>query len=210
MIDDPTGDRCVCITWAREASMTWPRHHLNCIHYDPSDVLPLDILNYLRKMPDGGAVFSDDRKYRYLLWRRVGEGNRILHFIGLNPSKAGETENDHTIRREMHYTREWGFDVLFKTNLFGFCATDPKVMIAKMKEGVNIIGRPNDDWINQASKVAQMNVAAWGVGGDLRLRASMFLGRFGKQLHVFGLTKGGHPKHPARLPNGLKAVEWKR
>jgi hypothetical protein len=46
-----------------------------------------------------GAVFSDDREYRYRLWRTWDVDKPTAAFVMLNPSTADETENDPTIRR---------------------------------------------------------------------------------------------------------------
>ena len=45
-----------------------------------------------------GACFSNDRIYRYSLWRRWDNGP-TLNFICLNPSTADETRNDPTVTR---------------------------------------------------------------------------------------------------------------
>ena len=46
-----------------------------------------------------GAIFSEDRKYRYVLWRVWNLSRPIFLQIGLNPSKADERINDPTITR---------------------------------------------------------------------------------------------------------------
>lgn len=51
----------------------------------------------LTSLPPAGAKFSEDRKYRYLLWRRMDSALPMITFIGLNPSKANEDTNDNTI-----------------------------------------------------------------------------------------------------------------
>ena len=45
------------------------------------------------------AVFSKDRRFRYILRRKVGWDERVCLFIMLNPSTADETHDDPTIRR---------------------------------------------------------------------------------------------------------------
>ena len=58
------------------------------------------------------AIFSPDRRYRYLLRRRVGESNRRALFIMLNPSAADERDDDPTIRRCIGFARDWGYGIL--------------------------------------------------------------------------------------------------
>lgn len=43
-----------------------------------------------------GAIFSDDRDYRYRLWRTWDVDLPLVGFIMLNPSTADETEDDQT------------------------------------------------------------------------------------------------------------------
>ena len=45
------------------------------------------------------AVFSQDRKYRYVLTRVWDKNKPMLVFVGLNPSIADETKDDPTIKK---------------------------------------------------------------------------------------------------------------
>ena len=45
-----------------------------------------------------GADFSEDRKYRFSLWRIWNQELPLMMVIGLNPSTANETDNDNTIQ----------------------------------------------------------------------------------------------------------------
>ena len=75
------------------------------------------------------AVFSEDRRYRYLLERRVGDSPKRVLFIMLNPSKADEKYNDPTIRRCIGFAREWGFGLLHVVNLLALMSTDPRALL---------------------------------------------------------------------------------
>ncbi len=46
---------------------------------------------------NSGALFSDDRVYRYALWRTWSPSQPSVMFIGLNPSTADESQDDPTI-----------------------------------------------------------------------------------------------------------------
>ena len=104
------------------------------------------------------AVFSEDRCYRYLLRRRVGESSRRVLFIMLNPSKADEKRNDATIRRCVGFARSWGFGILEVVNLFALMSTNPEALL-KAKDPV---GPDNDAAIRAALEVADTVVLAWG------------------------------------------------
>ena len=75
------------------------------------------------------ALFSEDRRYRYLLTRQVGFGDKRVTFLMLNPSTADEERNDPTIRRCINFANAWGFGWLDVTNLSSLRATNPKEML---------------------------------------------------------------------------------
>jgi len=148
----------------------------------------------------GGAVFSEDRIYRYTLWRKVGESDRAVSFVCLNPSTATETTNDPTVRRCIRYARDWGFGHLYMLNLFGYRSTDP----LGMKKIEDPIGPENDYWIHKISHEADLTIAAWGVHGDY-LGRDMEVIPLLKDPHCLAKTKDGrHPRHPLYLKASLK------
>lgn len=46
---------------------------------------------------NNGAKFSEDRNYRYALWRIWDESKPMVMFIGLNPSTANETSESRLV-----------------------------------------------------------------------------------------------------------------
>jgi hypothetical protein len=48
---------------------------------------------------DRTALFSDDRLYRYQLWRGWDESRAPVMFIGLNPSTADALDDDNNGER---------------------------------------------------------------------------------------------------------------
>lgn len=72
-----------------------------------------------------GAIFSEDREYRYALWR-VWQPNKILLMaIGLNPSIASELTDDPTITRLQARAYKEGYGGLLMSNLYAFISTNP-------------------------------------------------------------------------------------
>ena len=144
------------------------------------------------------AVFSEDRRYRYLLRRRVGESDRQALFVMLNPSKADEERNDATIRRCIGFAREWGFGNLEVVNLFALMSTNPKVLLKAKKP----VGPENDAAIRAALEVADTVVLAWGnhaLDHKERAVAVTEMARKAARPYCFGLTVKGAPRHPLRL-----------
>ncbi len=71
-----------------------------------------------------GAIFSEDRKHRYVLIRIWDETKPMMMFIGLNPSKADEKDNDNTITKVEKIAKYNGFGGCYMTNLFSYVSTD--------------------------------------------------------------------------------------
>ena len=91
----------------------------------------------MNEVPD--ARFSDDRRYRYLLTRRVGSGTKSVMFLMLNPSTADEVRDDPTIRRCIGFANSWECGWLYVTNLSPLRATDPADVLEAGPE-------PDDVW----------------------------------------------------------------
>ena len=154
-----------------------------------------------------GARFSRCRKWRFLLWRRWGEG-AVANFLMLNPSTADELKLDPSCTRARLYAERWGFGALVVTNLFGWRATDP----ADMKAARDPVGSKNDEAILGAARQADLVVCAWGNHGLHRDRSQFVLGslrRAGLQLHMLRLNGNGEPAHPLYLPARLEPLRFR-
>lgn len=150
-----------------------------------------------------GAVFSPCRTWRYQLHRCWNPLAPKLNVIGLNPSTADETQDDPTIRRCISFARDWGYGSLYMTNIFGYRATDPKVMKAFPEP----IGPENNEWLVTTSKECDKSIAAWGTHGNFLNRHKDILELL-DDLYVFRLTKKtGVPEHPLYLPGNLIPVK---
>ena len=113
------------------------------------------------------AQFSPDRRYRYLLTRQVGFGDKRVLFVMLNPSTADEEKNDPTIRRCIGFANGWGYGWLDVTNLSPLRATDPKQLLAAGPEPWDVWNR-NLYHIMAAAGSSDLVVAAYGNHGPDR------------------------------------------
>src|SRR5688572_20715579 len=111
-------------------------------------------------MTPSGALFSRCRRWRYLLWRRWGDGP-VANFLMLNPSTADEFKLDPSCTRARNYAERWGFGALVVTNIFGWRSTDP----AALRAVDDPVGRGNDAAIVKAARDARLVVCAWGNHG---------------------------------------------
>ncbi len=147
-----------------------------------------------------GAEFSEDRKYRFSLWRIWDESKSLVMFIGLNPSTADEHENDNTIKSVERISRYNGHGGFYMMNCFPIVSTDPSILEGFWASANSY--EQNQDTINrqklkEIGDKCQAVVFAWGDFKVVKIihRDKELLQLFpnAKALH---LNKSGSPKHP--------------
>lgn len=152
--------------------------------------------------PEGTAIFSADRTYRYTLTRDWEEGPRAV-FVMLNPSIATDVLLDSTVRRCIGFAKAWGMGGITVVNIFALRSRDPKALYTHPDP----VGPDNDRHLVTEAERAAVVVAAWGVHGELDGRGDAVCALLGHvPLHCLGRTKRGHPRHPLYLP-GTRARE---
>jgi hypothetical protein len=158
-------------------------------------------------------AFSDDRRYRYTLWREwptdiiCPYADDFVQFIGLNPSTADETKDDPTLRKCIAFAKLWGYGAMCMTNLFAFRATDPRDMKAQLYP----TGEHNLDHLLRVAKHAGLVVAAWGANGSHKSRdkATMqALAEIGVKPVCLRLTSKGAPEHPLYVPYSVEPAAF--
>ena len=158
----------------------------------------------IREMETGTHI-SRDGVYRYLLWRVWDSTTPYLNVIGLNPSTADATTNDHTITTCIRFARDWGFGGLRMTNLYALRSTDP----AELRRVVDPIGPENDQWIYQTATQAARTLVAWG-GHTMVAKREVVVLKLLEHLPLacLGLLKGGGPHHPLYLRSDTKPIPY--
>ena len=161
-----------------------------------------------------GASLSHDMVYRYSLWRQWGDGvpSKRMVFLMFNPSIADSLHDDPTIRRCVGYADREGCTYLEVVNLFAYRATNPTDLVRAYKDGVNIIGSSNMEYVHKAVSAADVTVLAWGANADRLpdpfsnsrkptlvgdVRTMLWLTK--KPVYCLGITASGQPLHPLRL-----------
>ncbi|GAJ17368.1 unnamed protein product, partial [marine sediment metagenome] len=142
------------------------------------------------------ASFSEDRRYRFTLYRRwAGSGQEIL-FICLNPSTADEDYNDPTVWRCVNFARDWGYRAVWLGNLFALVTTDPaKLYTPTIYEVFDPVGRGNNLVLKKMAARCAKVVYAWGNHGHIANRGRHVVDMIGPAW-CFGVNKTGEPKHP--------------
>ena len=154
------------------------------------------------------AVYSRCERYRYSLTRIWNARGRKILFVMLNPSTATEIVNDPSVERCERRARAMGFGQFRVCNIFAWRSTDPSAL-ARVGDPV---GEHNDQAIIESSEWPDMIVCAWGNHGRLLDRgrtAERMLRRAGRELHHFGITKAGHPRHPLYVGYRVEPMAWR-
>ena len=150
-----------------------------------------------------GAVLSQDRAYRYRLWRRWGPGPMTL-WVGLNPSTANERDDDPTVRRMLDFSRRFGAGALTICNLFGLVSPQPEILLSHPDP----VGDNDAHLVTMADK-ADTIILCWGAFTAAQGRDKDVLALLqGRPLHCMGKTLTGAPRHPLYLPKTTKMEVW--
>lgn len=152
-----------------------------------------------------GAKFSDCRKYRYALWRIWDENKPLVMFIGLNPSKANEDENDPTIRSVERISRHNGYGGFYMMNCFPYVSTNP----SKLKDGVTLeTNTKNIEVLKEVGVMTKDVVFAWGNFKEVDEYISGLLAYIFPNAKALHINKNGSPKHPLYCKTETAFINW--
>lgn len=159
-----------------------------------------------------GAVFSDCGKYRYRLWRHWDLSLPLLGLGLMNPSKAGEVENDRTISGQCTRAQMLGFGGIEVWNAFAYIETDSTKLTRLVRDGVDIIGPQNDGWILNIALRCHTMYCGWGVPGHTLLERGPFVKALliahGVVPQCLGVNADGSPRHPLYIGYDVRPVPF--
>ncbi len=145
-----------------------------------------------------GAVFSDDNKYRYRLWRKWDEALPMAMCIGLNPSNADADKNDPTITNLIKMLQLLGYGGFYMMNLFAFISSKPEDLLTC----TDPLGE-NDAHLQEVEKLCKDVIVCWGSFKIAAGRIEKVLPMYPEAL-CFGVNADGTPFHPmAMMYKGL-------
>lgn len=154
----------------------------------------------LHKDNTAGAVFSDDRKHRYILWREWDRRKPSIMFIGLNPSTANESEPDRTITRIIDFTKDWGYGGFYMVNIFTQVTEDPR-KLDKIKNCTP------DELLMEFAKECDKIVFAWGNFKEARERSKAIIAMF-PEAYCLVKNKNGSPRHPLYIKGTTQLIKF--
>lgn len=151
-----------------------------------------------------GAIFTDDRKYRYALWRVWNPSRQLLLQIGLNPSVANELISDPTITRGMVRADREGFGGFLMANLFAYVSTDPNALLSHDRD---YTGEYTDYYLKEMIRLSGRQLCGWGSFKPVSLRAPIILAMI-KEPYCLGTNADGQPKHPLYVSYNTPMVKY--
>ena len=156
------------------------------------------------------AVISDDKKYRYTLYREWADpddpfGVCVLNFVMLNPSTADGLVDDPTVRKCIGFAKLNRFNAIRVVNLFAWRAKDPRDLHHSHKWNYDIVGPQNDVYVGEIPPEETV-VAAWGAqfhNKDFRnIRVQQTMKLLNRPPVCLKKTDSGQPWHPLYVPYG--------
>ena len=150
----------------------------------------------------GGADFSVDRLHRYHLWRQWDASKPAVMFIGLNPSKADESETDNTITRVINFAKTWGYGKVHMMNLFTYVSTNPDYLIRDSNLESNFAR------IMELHAECDRIIFAWGKYRAAKERAAQLTELIGKDAYCLKKNKDGSPIHPLYVKGDTKPIKF--
>jgi|GEM_PF-421593 len=148
-----------------------------------------------------GAILSEDKKYRYQLWRVWNSQLPKIAIVGLNPSTADDKLDDPTIIRCIEFAKSWGYGGFYMVNLFAFRATNPN----ELNDQTDPIGQDNDKHLIEIFSRVEKVICAWGNGGIFKERNKEVLKLIEKP-YCLQKNANGEPSHPLYLKKSLIPV----
>ncbi len=171
----------------------------------------------------GRALFSDDRRYRYLLERRWSDATP-MGFVALNASTADHERDDPTVTRMVNFAKRHGAGGLLLSNLSPLVATDPRELYAelvKWPDGRTVFPTAcNQFVVEDCAERCWRVVAAFGsyagappaarraLDGQVRVLTAALAQRV-IPWWCLDTTAGGYPRHPLYLPGNASLQLWR-
>lgn len=150
-------------------------------------------MNDLFNEDSKGAEFSEDRKYRYKLWRVWNKNLPIAMCIGLNPSTANSEKDDSTINILKSTLHILGYGGFYMMNLFAIISSKPEILLTCE----NPIG-DNENKLKEVELLCNDVIVCWGTFPQAKERIKAILPNY-PNAKCFGKNADGTPFHPRAM-----------
>lgn len=155
--------------------------------------------------------------YRLTLEREVpahlGQLQKTILFVMLNPSTADDRVDDPTIRRCADFALRLNAARFVVVNLFTLRATKPAELVRRCREGVDIGWHARESLDKQVLWAHTVVVAFGEPPAYLRRKAEIFVSFMrrhwpGQRWKCLGTTKSGAPRHPLYVRATARLENW--
>jgi len=154
-------------------------------------------------------LFSDDRRFRYVMGHIWDEDLPALCSCALNSSKGSKDKNDPTNTRLQVRAMAMNLGGVIYVNGFPFVSSSPKEM---MKQADPFGDRDLADSIILKYAANNFLLCGWGNHGTHMGRDQELIHLFtdaGIKMHALKITTQGQPWHPLYLSYDTKPFEWR-
>lgn len=143
-----------------------------------------------------GALFTEDKKHRFRLWRNWNSSLPKVLFIMLNPSTADVSKNDRTVARLIKFAKAFNYGGFYVGNLYSLRTPYPAELFRKTYS--ERLLHENTDHILSMAKECEAVIFAWGNFGNIDGEDNKWIDIF-PNAQCFSLSNTGKPKHPLYL-----------
>jgi hypothetical protein len=157
-----------------------------------------------------GAIFSEDRVYRHLLWRINGPGP-LLMMLMLNPSIADAERSDPTVSRQIKRAHLLGCcGGLIVANAYDLVSTDPRAL----KTHPAPLSPHNNRYITEAARHVHESggkvIAGWGAhcSTDRQNYIHSLFQELDIPLLCLGQNEDMSPRHPLYIGYSVQPAPW--
>ncbi|RST60228.1 DUF1643 domain-containing protein [Siminovitchia terrae] len=146
------------------------------------------------------AIFSECKKYRYSLTRKVTTLKGKITFIMFNPNIRDDIQLGSTSNYCFNYTLDNKYGAMEIVNLFALRTRSIKELKECVRNNdIDPVGDLNNWYIENAIKDADKVILAWGAAGGFQRRDKYVLNLLKETpLYCFDTTIQGKPEYPKR------------
>lgn len=160
----------------------------------------------IKEFETTGATFSPCKEYRYNLFRIWDSSLKILGVVMLNPSKAGDKDNDNTINSLIRIAASNGYGGIDVVNLYALISEKPSYL----NTHYNPLGKNNHEYIDALIGDFENILLAWGSHKFNKIQIDRVLYKFHhRDFLCLKINADGNPKHPLYCKGDSKLLLYK-
>lgn len=158
-------------------------------------------------IPTAVAFGGPFKAFRWMLECRWGDGP-LLGWVLANPSTADDQKNDPTSSKVEGFSRRLGFGGYRIGNAYAYRTPDPTVLRARWKEGKEVLGPENLDYLHRLAADCPAVIVGWGHCLGRMPTDHVLPALADTAVYCLGYTKDRQPRHPLMLKYDTPLEPW--